>query len=61
MEHLQHTLSFIDWQNVSVAFPFGMEGCAVNYGTSESFIGLPSDQRDNNKQITMVSDNIGEG
>lgn len=61
MEYLQHTLSFIDWQNVSVAFPAGMEGCAINYATSESLIGLPSDQGNNNKRTNMVSDNISEG
>ena len=60
MEYLQHTLSFIDWQNVSIAFPTGMEGCVVNYGTSETLAGLPSGQN-NDKRTVMSSDNISEG
>ena len=60
MEYPQHILSFIDWQNVSVAFPADMEGCVLNYGTSETLIGLPSDQN-NDKRTVMSSDNISEG
>lgn len=59
MTQQHHILSFNDWQNVSIAFPAGMEGCVVNYGTAETLIGLPSDQ--NNKRTIMRSDNISEG
>ena len=58
MNHSQHTLSLNDQQNVSIAFPAGMEGCAVNYGTTNPLIGLTSDQND--KQTVTRSDNISE-
>ena len=60
MNHSQRTLSLNDQQNVSIAFPAGMEGCVLNYGTSETLAGLPSDQN-NDKRTVMIFDNIGEG
>lgn len=59
MTQQHNILSFNDWQNASIAFPAGMEGCVVNYGTVETLIGLPSDQND--KRTVMRSDNISEG
>lgn len=58
MNHPQHTLSLNDWQNVSIAFPAGMEGCAVNYGAAKTLIGLLPDQND--KQTVTRPDNISE-
>ena len=58
MSHSQRTLSLNDQQNVSIAFPAGMEGCVVNYGTAKTLIGPLSDQND--KQTVTRSDNISE-
>lgn len=42
------SLSFADWQSVgTVAYPTGHEGCVINYGSTESLIGFPSDHKQN--------------
>ena len=58
MNYSQRTSSLNDQQNVSIAFPAGMEGCVVNYGTAKTLIGSLSDQND--KQTVTRSDNISE-
>ena len=58
MNHSQRALSLNDQQNVSIAFPAGMEGCVVNYGTANPLIGLLPDQND--KQTVTRPDNISE-
>lgn len=58
MDHSQRTLPLNDWRNVSIAFPAGMEGCVINYGTAKTLIGLLSDQND--KRNVTCFDNISE-